>query len=728
MPFQVIRQRDMMQCGPACLRMICLHYKRRISFEELAEFGDFSHCGMSLGDIQRAASGIGFDACCSLVDLSEMDNSCLPCILHWEDNHYVVLYKIRNRKYYIADPARGRYELGRDAFLKGWRKSFDREEGVALFLVPNEKFTAGEQSSGTDRRGVSLRALVSLFARYKRYFIILLWGLVLSCVIQLLLPFFSQAIVDIGIQERNLSIIWLIMIGEIALVLGNVAIEFTRKWLLLHIGMRINLSMLRDFFLKLFRLPMSFFESRLRGDILQRMADHSRVEEFLTIKFLSASFSVFSFLVFGAVLFIYDRTVFIVYLSGSILYALWVSCFLKKRRFVDYELFDNQANTKEVTYALVSNMQEIKLQGCENRRRSEWEHYQVDLYKTQMKSLKLTQWQESGSVLINQTKNLLTTVIAAASVIDGQITLGMMLSIQFIVGQLESPVEQLLQFINSIQDVKLSLERINEVHRKKDEEKTGQATLTQEDLVAGITLDHVSFKYNALSDVYALRDIYCHIPHRKTTAIVGSSGSGKSTLLKLILGFYDATEGIVSVGGKDVSTLRKKPLRELCGVVMQNGVIFSESIARNIAIEDGEIDYPRLEKAAAIAQLKDYIESLPLKYETVIGAQGMGLSQGQKQRILIARAIYKRPEVIILDEATNSLDATNESKISAALQEVCQNKTVIVVAHRLSTVKDADQIIVLDKGRIVEEGNHESLLQRKGAYYELVMNQLNLGE
>ena len=718
----------MMQCGPACLRMICLHYKRRISFEELAEFGDFSHCGMSLGDIQRAASGIGFDACCSLVDLSEMDNSCLPCILHWEDNHYVVLYKIRNRKYYIADPARGRYELGRDAFLKGWRKSFDREEGVALFLVPNEKFTAGEQSSGTDRRGVSLRALVSLFARYKRYFIILLWGLVLSCVIQLLLPFFSQAIVDIGIQERNLSIIWLIMIGEIALVLGNVAIEFTRKWLLLHIGMRINLSMLRDFFLKLFRLPMSFFESRLRGDILQRMADHSRVEEFLTIKFLSASFSVFSFLVFGAVLFIYDRTVFIVYLSGSILYALWVSCFLKKRRFVDYELFDNQANTKEVTYALVSNMQEIKLQGCENRRRSEWEHYQVDLYKTQMKSLKLTQWQESGSVLINQTKNLLTTVIAAASVIDGQITLGMMLSIQFIVGQLESPVEQLLQFINSIQDVKLSLERINEVHRKKDEEKTGQATLTQEDLVAGITLDHVSFKYNALSDVYALRDIYCHIPHRKTTAIVGSSGSGKSTLLKLILGFYDATEGIVSVGGKDVSTLRKKPLRELCGVVMQNGVIFSESIARNIAIEDGEIDYPRLEKAAAIAQLKDYIESLPLKYETVIGAQGMGLSQGQKQRILIARAIYKRPEVIILDEATNSLDATNESKISAALQEVCQNKTVIVVAHRLSTVKDADQIIVLDKGRIVEEGNHESLLQRKGAYYELVMNQLNLGE
>lgn len=718
----------MMQCGPACLRMICLHYKRRISFEELAEFGDFSHCGMSLGDIQRAASGIGFDACCSLVDLSEMDNSCLPCILHWEDNHYVVLYKIRNRKYYIADPARGRYELGRDAFLKGWRKSFDREEGVALFLVPNEKFTAGEQSSGTDRRGVSLRALVSLFARYKRYFIILLWGLVLSCVIQLLLPFFSQAIVDIGIQERNLSIIWLIMIGEIALVLGNVAIEFTRKWLLLHIGMRINLSMLRDFFLKLFRLPMSFFESRLRGDILQRMADYSRVEEFLTIKFLSASFSVFSFLVFGAVLFIYDRTVFIVYLSGSILYALWVSCFLKKRRFVDYELFDNQANTKEVTYALVSNMQEIKLQGCENRRRSEWEHYQVDLYKTQMKSLKLTQWQESGSVLINQTKNLLTTVIAAASVIDGQITLGMMLSIQFIVGQLESPVEQLLQFINSIQDVKLSLERINEVHRKKDEEKTGQATLTQEDLVAGITLDHVSFKYNALSDVYALRDIYCHIPHRKTTAIVGSSGSGKSTLLKLILGFYDATEGIVSVGGKDVSTLRKKPLRELCGVVMQNGVIFSESIARNIAIEDGEIDYPRLEKAAAIAQLKDYIESLPLKYETVIGAQGMGLSQGQKQRILIARAIYKRPEVIILDEATNSLDATNESKISAALQEVCQNKTVIVVAHRLSTVKDADQIIVLDKGRIVEEGNHESLLQRKGAYYELVMNQLNLGE
>lgn len=718
----------MMQCGPACLRMICLHHKRQVSFDELAAVCDISHCGMSLGDIQRAASGIGFDACSCLVDLADLDNTCLPCILHWEGNHYVVLYKIQNRKYYIADPAKGRYEMEQAEFLKHWRASAVREEGVALFLSPNADFVSDKRSPGKKRNGLSLRALISLFARYKRHFFVLLWGLVLSCVIQLLLPFFSQAIVDIGIQERDLSIIWLIMIGEMALVLGNVVIEFTRKWLLLHIGMRINLSMLRDFFLKLFRLPMSFFESRLRGDLLQRMADHSRVEDFLTIKFLSASFSVFSFLVFGAVLFIYDKTVFFVYLVGSILYGIWVSCFLKKRRFVDYELFDNQANIKEVTYALVSNMQEIKLQGCEGRRRSEWEQYQVDLYKTQMKSLKLTQWQESGSVLINQTKNLLTTVIAAASVIDGQITLGMMLSIQFIVGQLESPVEQLLQFINSIQDVKLSLERINEVHNKEDEERSDEQTLAKEDLAAGIALEHVSFKYNALSDVYALRDVSCRIPYRKTTAIVGSSGSGKSTLLKLILGFYDATEGVVSVGGKNVSSLHKKSLRELCGVVMQNGVIFSESIARNIAVEDGDIDHSRLEKAAAIAQLKEYIDSLPLKYETVIGALGMGLSQGQKQRVLIARAVYKRPEIIILDEATNSLDATNESRISKALQEVYQDKTVIVVAHRLSTVKDADQIIVLDEGKIVEVGNHESLLQRKGAYYELVMNQLNLGE
>lgn len=473
---------------------------------------------------------------------------------------------------------------------------------------------------------------------------------------------------------------------------------------------------------------MTFFENRMFGDILQRMADHSRVEEFLTIKLLSASFSFFSFMVFSTVLCIYDKYVFLVYFTGSILYGIWVSCFLKRRRAIDYELFNNQANNKEITYALVSKMQEIKLQDCENRRRTEWEQCQVKLFETQMKNLKLTQWQESGSVLINQSKNILTTILAATAVINGHMTIGMMLSVQFIVGQLENPIDQIISFINFTQDFKISMERIGEVHCQSNEEIESQKAVSKAGLSSGITFDHVTFKYDIYSSACALKDVSFHIPYKKTTAIVGASGSGKSTIIKLILGFYDVAMGKVMIGDVDVNELHKKSWRDQCGVVMQNGAIFAESIARNIAVGDGNINYQRLKKAASIAQLIEFVDKLPLGYDTVIGSNGMDLSQGQKQRILIARAIYKMPDFIFLDEATNSLDAINESKISEALSCLYEDKTVVIVAHRLSTVKDADQIIVLNAGQIAEIGNHESLLQSRGTYYNLVMNQLNLGD
>ena len=726
MSFRVVRQRDTMQCGIACLQMICLYYNYKISYDNISQHCSVSRNGLFLGDLCNTALSLGFDASCRLINFSDLDNDCLPCIIHWQDNHFVVLYKIKNNRYYIADPSKGKYIFQADEFKENWAKDNSHTNGVVLLLFPTKNLYSNNYNAKNVVPPSSLRFLISVFAQYKRYFLIVVLGLTISCIIQLLLPFFSQAIVDIGISERDLSIIWLIMIGEMILVIGNVAIEFTRKWLLLHISMRINISMLREFFIKLFKLPMLFFESRLLGDILQRMADHSRIEEFLTIKFLSASFSVFSFIVFGTVLFIYNKAVFFVYILGSIIYGVWVSCFLRERRFIDYELFDRQATNKDITYALISNMQEIKLQGCENRRRYEWEKHQVGIFNTQMKSLKLNQWQESGSVLINQTKNLLTTIIAATSVIDGELTLGMMLSIQFIVGQLETPIEQFLMFINSFQDVKISLERIGEVHCRTNEETELQDNISKTDLALGISFEHVSYRYNLQSKIYAVKDVSFNIPYKKTTAIVGASGSGKSTILKLILGFYALTEGSISIGNKQINKISKKSLRKLCGVVMQNGAVFSESIARNIAIEDGEINYTQLKKASETAQLDGFINSLPLKYETLIGSQGIGLSQGQKQRILIARAIYKCPEIIILDEATNSLDATNERKISDALFSLYKDKTVIIVAHRLSTVKNADQIIVLDHGMVSEIGNHNSLLQNKGVYYNLVINQLNI--
>ena len=460
-----------------------------------------------------------------------------------------------------------------------------------------------------------------------------------------------------------------------------------------------------DFFIKLLKLPMSFFDTKLMGDLMQRMNDHSRVNNFLTQQTLNITFAMLTFVVFSVVLFFYNKLVFAIFLLGSILYSGWMTLFLKQRKVLDYELFEQQAINNNKTYEFITSMQEIKLQDCEQRRRWEWEDTQADLFGVQMKSLKLQQTQEAGSIFINEVKNIIVTVVAATAVIHGQMTLGMMLAVQYIIGQLNSPVEQLMNFFNSLQDVKISLERINEIHQMDDENgKEGLLTLRK-------TIDDVSI----------------HIPQGKVTALVGASGSGKTTLIRLMLGYYPVLEGQINIGNTDINTLNKKWWRRQCGVVMQDGVIFSESIARNIAVDNGDIDKERLVKAAEIACIKDYVMALPLKFNTKIGRDGVGLSQGQKQRILIARAVYKNPDYIFLDEATNSLDANNERSIVENLDKFYKGKTVVIVAHRLSTVKNADQIVVIDHGKVVEIGNHESLTAKRGAYYNLVKNQLELG-
>ena len=472
---------------------------------------------------------------------------------------------------------------------------------------------------------------------------------------------------------------------------------------------------------------MSFFDTKLMGDLMQRMNDHSRVNNFLTNQALSVTFAMLTFVVFTVVLFLYNRLIFVIFLIGSILYGAWMILFLGRRKVLDYELFEQQAINNNKTYEFITSMQEIKLQDCEQRRRWEWEDTQADLFGVQMKSLKLQQTQEAGSILINEVKNIVITVVAAAAVIHGQLTLGMMLAVQYIIGQLNSPVEQLMSFFYSLQDVKISLERINEIHRVDDENgKTGLKT-SFADNSKGIDIESIMFKYDPHAPSKTLDDVTIHIPKGKVTAIVGASGSGKTTLVKLMLGYYPVLEGQINIGGTDINTLNKKWWRRQCGVVMQDGVIFSESIARNIAVDDGDIDKDRLLKAAQIACIHEYIMSLPLKYNTKIGRDGIGLSQGQKQRILIARAVYKNPDYIFLDEATNSLDANNERAIVENLDKFYRGKTVVIVAHRLSTVKNADQIVVIDHGKVVETGNHETLTAKHGAYYNLVKNQLELG-
>ena len=724
-------QHDSMQCGIASLQMVCKYFGREYTLDSLSKLCFATTEGVSMLGINEAANTLGLHTACARISIAMLNEAPLPCILHWNQNHFVVLYKIKkSKKFYVADPGKGLVAYTLDEFKQHWisTNSNGEDKGIAMFLETTPAFfTYKMQGEEKIKEKRSFRFLFGYVKKYRKYFGQIILGLVVGSLLQLVLPFLTQSIVDVGIKNQDIGFVWLILLGQLMLTISRTAIDFIRRWLLLHISLRINISLVSDFFIKLLKLPMSFFDTKLMGDLMQRMNDHSRVNTFLTQQTLNITFAMLTFVVFSVVLFFYNKLVFVIFLLGSILYGGWMTLFLKRRKVLDYELFEQQAINNNKTYEFITSMQEIKLQDCEQRRRWEWEDTQADLFGVQMKSLKLQQTQEAGSIFINEVKNIIITVVAATAVIHGQMTLGMMLAVQYIIGQLNSPVEQLMNFFYSLQDVKISLERINEIHQMDDENgKVGLQT-SIEDKSEGIDIKDIMFKY----DPHALRktidDVNIHIPQGKVTAIVGASGSGKTTLIRLMLGYYPVLEGQINIGNTDINKLNKKWWRRQCGVVMQEGVIFSESIARNIAVDDGDIDKERLLKAAEIACIKDYVMALPLKFNTKIGRDGVGLSQGQKQRILIARAVYKNPDYIFLDEATNSLDANNERSIVENLDKFYKGKTVVIVAHRLSTVKNADQIVVIDHGKVVEEGNHESLTAKRGAYYNLVKNQLELG-
>lgn len=722
----IVLQRDTIQCGVSCLQMICKYHGQSYSFEELEKICVPTIEGVSLLGIKDAAETLGFSTACCQMSLKALKRTPFPCILHWNQNHFVVLYKYSRGKFYIADPGIGKIEYNEKEFVKHWIfNKYKDGMGTCLLLQPSHSLL--KKKNQLNDKSCSLDVVLKYVRQYKEYLAILAFGLFVGCLLEIVLPFLTQAIVDIGINKRDISLIWLILLGELMIVIGKTAIDFIRRWLLLHISVRLNLFLISDFFIKLLKLPMSFFESKLVGDFMQRIGDHNRIQSFLTNQVLSLLFSFVSFIVLGSVLAYYDIKIFVTFIVGSVIYAVWIALFLKERKIIDYKLFGLQAKNQDRTFQFITSIQEIKLQGCERRRRWEWEDNQADLFLVQMKSMRLQQSQEAGSIFINEVKNIIITVLAATAVIHGQMSLGAMLAVQYIIGQLNSPIEQLMSFINSFQDVKLSLERINEIHRVKEEE-TNRIQLTEfPNIDKSIYLDRIDFKYNHHSRKNTIENISLCIPHGKVTAMVGASGCGKTTLLKLLLGFYPVIKGSISVAGHNLNEYNIKWWREHCGVVMQDGVIFSESIARNIAIDDSEVNEERLENAAKLANIHEYIINLPLGYSTLIGRDGVGLSQGQKQRILIARAVYKNPDFIFLDEATNALDAKNERVIVENLNEFYKGRTVVVVAHRLSTVKNADQIIVLDGGKVVEVGNHISLITKQGTYYNLVKNQLELG-
>ena len=725
--FPFYKQPDAMDCGPTCLRMVAKHHGRSISLQKLRSNSETTRAGSSLKGISEAAEKIGFRTLGVKVDFNNLaENAPLPCIVFWNEQHFVVVYKIKKDKIYIADPAHGLLVYSKREFLDNWIGSTatdTTEEGIALLLEPTPKLKETEEDDKAPKQGFSF--LFSYVKGHRKLMVQLGLGLLVVSILQLIFPFLTQSVVDIGIQNKDMSFLYLVLVGQLFVFLGRTFVEIIRGWILLHMSARINIALVSDFLIKLMKLPLSFFDIKMTGDILQRIQDHQRIENLLTSQSLNVLFSAINFIVFGIVLAIYNIPVFLVFLAGTVLYFFWVSFFLKKRKDLDHKRFSQMRDEQSKVLELVAGMQEIKLHNAERRKRWNWEHIQVKLFKIQLSSLRLEQLQTNGANFINELKNIIISFLTAKLVIEGQLTLGMMLSVSYIIGQLNAPIAQFLGFIYSFQDAKISLERLAEIHNKEDEEPEGVDRIDELPENPDISIQNVTFRYIG-SDLEVLKNLNLEIPFNKTTAIVGASGSGKTTLMKLLLRFYEPIEGAIKVGNLDLNTITQYTWRENCGSVMQEGFIFNDTIANNIAVGEDRVDKKKLLLAIQIANIQEFIESLPLSYNTKIGAEGMGISGGQKQRILIARAVYKNPQFLFFDEATSALDANNEKVIMENLNEFFKGRTAVVIAHRLSTVKNADQIVVIDKGEIIEKGNHQELIALKGSYFNLVKNQLDL--
>ena len=735
--FPSYRQLDTMDCGPTCLRIIAAHYGRSWSLQTLRERCHISREGVSLLGISDAAEAVGFRTMGVKLTFAQLcEEAVLPCIVHWNQNHFVVVYRIERRRgrtwVHVSDPASGLLRYTQEQFLKSWISICGEDAvdnpaeglGIALLLEPTPKFY---EEKGEEERRLGFRGMLEYLRPYRQFIVQLLLAMLTGSIISLILPFLTQSVIDTGIGTGDLHFVVVILVAQVVLVLGQMANELIRSWLMLHMTTRVSISLISDFLAKLMRLPISFFDSKMTGDIMQRIGDHSRIQTFLTGSLLSIVMAAVTFVVYSAVMGGYDLRILGIFILGSVLYIGWVLLFLRRRRKLDYMRFQEAAANQSSIVQLIAGMQDIKLNGCERQKRWEWERIQARLFNVSVKGLALGQTQQVGGTFIDQIKNVLISFLAAKAVIDGDMTLGMMTAMQYIIGQLNAPISQFIGFVQEAQDAKISLERLGEIHERRDEEDAEGDYIREIPIGADIEFRNVDFQYNGPHSEKVLNGVSVTIPHDKVTAIVGASGSGKTTMVKMMLGFYEPVSGEVLLGGRRIGDYSPTAWREQCGTVMQEGFIFSDTIADNIGVSDESPDMERVRQAVETANIGDFIGGLPLRYNTKIGAEGNGVSTGQKQRLLIARAAYRDARYLFLDEATNSLDANNEKVIMERLDTLFRGRTVVIVAHRLSTVRNADNIIVLDKGRVVEQGTHRELTERKGYYYRLVRNQLELG-
>ncbi len=736
MPFPFSHQHDAMDCGPACLQMIAKHYGRGFSLQTLREWCYANRNGVTMLGIADAAEHIGFRTMGVRTTFDKLSGKAvLPCIVHWRQDHFVTVYKIKARKYkdryqgkvYVADPAFGLVTYTVEEFLDGWlsaRVNGD-DKGMVLMLAPTAAFFQSSFDDPANKQ--SIRWFFNYLREHKRLMAQIMLGMLFGLLLQLAFPFLTQSMIDVGVLNNNLNFIFLILVAQLILSVSQLSVNFIQSWISLHMSTRINIALISDFLLKLLKLPIAFFDSKKTGDIMQRIGDHGRIQSFLTGTSVSTFFSFFNFIIFAGILAWYNVPLLIVFLVGHALYVGWVMAFLKIRRVLDFKRFERSARNQSNIVQLIAGVQEIKLNNCEKKMRWRWESIQAELFDVSIKGLTVGQVQSAGSFFISQVVNIVLTVMTAQAVVEGKMTLGMMMSISYILGQLKGPISNFIGFVHAYQDAKISIERLGEVHFKEDEDQQNELSIRElPDGDKSIYVEDVTFSYLGPSSQPVLKNVTLTIPENKVTAIVGTSGSGKTTLLKLLIGNYSPSKGQIKVGKTGLKNINSRYWRSLCGIVMQDGFIFSETIAENIAVADERVDRDKLYYAAQVANVHEFAGELPAGYNTKIGQEGSGISQGQKQRVLIARAVYKDPDYLFFDEATNSLDANNESQIMKNLEIFYKGRTVVVVAHRLSTVRNADQIVVLEKGEVAECGTHVELVKKRGAYFRLVQNQLEL--